>query len=154
MRLCKVCSNRVSKLWDKAHPERRKARGRAWRKKNPKYFVAWRKKNPEKAILLALRNNAKSREIAFDLTLSDMVFPKICPVLGIKFETRKGRLHALSVDRIKPHKGYTKGNIQFMSGLANSMKSCATPKQLVKFAEWVLKTYGPKRLPSRVSRRS
>ena len=136
-----MTKNERSALWDKEHPERRKARGKKWRENNPGYFSRWRKKNPEKAILCALRTNSKARGITFNLTLSDIMLPKICPVLGVKFEPEKGRLHALSVDRIEPNKGYTKGNIQFMSGLANSMKSCATPEQLVKFAKWVLKTY-------------
>ena len=115
MRLCKLCSNKVSDAWDKAHPERYKARGKAWRARNPEWVKIWGKRNPEKFVLLNLRNNAKSRGIAFSLTLSDIILPKVCPVFGTAFRPEKGRMHAISADRINPKKGYTRGCLLYTS---------------------------------------
>lgn len=66
-----------------------------------------------------------------------------CPALGIplKFGTgNKPCRNSPSIDKIVPSKGYVKGNIQVLSYKANSMKSDATPKQLVKFSIWGLKS--------------
>jgi hypothetical protein len=46
-----------------------------------------------------------------------------------------------SLDRIDNTKGYIKGNIMVISNKANTMKNNATPKELTKFARWILKIY-------------
>lgn len=68
------------------------------------------------------------------------IAPKKCPVFGIKLVTSKGGPTdwSPSIDRIVPSKGYVPGNIQVISMLANKMKQNATPKQLDRFADWVL----------------
>ncbi len=43
---------------------------------------------------------------------------------------------------IRSSKGYTKDNIQVISRLANQMKANADKEQMIKFAEWILKTFG------------
>jgi hypothetical protein len=44
-----------------------------------------------------------------------------------------------SLDKIDPEKGYVKGNVMWMSQLANAMKNNATKEELKQFANWVLK---------------
>lgn len=70
------------------------------------------------------------------------ISPKKCPVFNVPLSTSAGAARAFSpsTDRIIPEKGYTRGNIQVISMLANKMKQNATPKQLKQFARWVLET--------------
>lgn len=91
------------------------------------------------------KSNAKKKGIYFDLTIEDFVFPETCPFLGIKLTntTGEGRVKSnVSIDRIDPSKGYIKGNIQFISDLANRMKQNASKEELLKFAEGINKIYG------------
>jgi hypothetical protein len=66
----------------------------------------------------------------------------VCPVFNKKLinDPVGGRAHdwTPSVDRIEPHKGYVRDNLQIISNLANVMKNEATPDLLYKFALWVI----------------
>lgn len=115
MTLCKVCnSNRVKSL-------------------RPEWKMHQRAK---------MRCKDNGRE--FNLEVSDILIPDICPVLGIKLNMNSGKSGAYrnspSLDRIDNSKGYTKDNIQVISQLANAMKCHATNEELHKFASWVLNT--------------
>jgi hypothetical protein len=92
-----------------------------------------------------LKKRAKSRCAEFNLEPSDIDWVSICPVLGVELNyidgDKYGRRFSPSVDRIDPKKGYTKGNVMVMSNRANAMKSDASPKELLLFAEWIFKTY-------------
>ena len=90
------------------------------------------------------RNRAKAIGIPFDIELSDIVIPSVCPLLGIPITTLygQGRVQSnASLDRIDSTKGYIKGNVQVISDLANRMKQDATPEQLVAFAKGILQVY-------------
>ena len=113
-------------------------------------FKSWSDKyrvhKPEKQIIRSAKYRANKRGIAFDITDVDVEFPTHCPVFGIPLVMNLnsgpgGKQNSYSLDRIYPEKGYVKGNVQIISHLANSMKSAATPEQLVMFADWVYKTY-------------
>jgi hypothetical protein len=117
-----------------------------WVKDNPERVKAnqnrWLRKNPERRILWQVKSRARKFGIKFNLTLEDIVIPKVCPVFGTPF--RKGdKLRSTSVDRKNNRKGYVKGNVQIISGLANVMKNKATPAELLRFAEWINRCYGP-----------
>lgn len=62
----------------------------------------------------------------FDLQVSDIVIPDVCPILGIPLNMNSGKSGAYknspSLDRIDNNKGYIKDNIHVISQLANAMK--------------------------------
>lgn len=66
--------------------------------------------------------------VEFDLHLSDIVIPLVCPVLGIPLRVNHSVTgpNSPSVDRINPSGGYTKGNVTIISLKANTIKSNAT----------------------------
>ena len=80
----------------------------------------------------------------FNITLEDIVIPKLCPILGIalQFATHCPTEASPSLDEITVGGGYVRGNIQIISRKANTMKSNASPSELRRFANWVTKTYG------------
>ena len=71
----------------------------------------------------------------FNIELSDIKIPKICPLLQIpltKHSTRERHFDAPSLDRINSTKGYTKDNIWVISHRANQIKNDATIEELEK----------------------
>lgn len=99
-----------------------------------------RKECPQKCLYLAAKSRAKKKKLLFNLELSDIVIPEICPILKIPLTTHD-KVHgenSMSVDRIFPHLGYVKNNIQVISHKANRMKNSATLEELELFARWVL----------------
>jgi hypothetical protein len=124
---------------------------RTLRNKNTSYKSVKnaKRKKPMLYALRCIRNRATKKGLEFTLTIDDVITPEYCPVLGLKLEhtnTRGGSISSPSIDRVDNTKGYTPGNIQVISSLANQMKSSATPEQLIMFAEWVLATYKEKEL--------
>jgi len=89
---------------------------------------------------------AKKLNIPFDLTLEYLIsiFPDKCPVFNteLSWGHQKGKIlqTSPSLDKIDPEKGYTIGNVQWLSNMANGMKRDATPEQLHQFANWVKAT--------------
>ena len=111
-----------------------------------KYYAKYRVKYPERQLYRTARTRAKNRNIEFNIEYEDIVLPEFCPVLGIKLKVNSGfgaggKDDSYSLDRIDNTKGYIKENVQVISHKANSMKSTATADELIKFAEWVLRTY-------------
>lgn len=82
----------------------------------------------------------------FNLEVSDIEIPEVCPILQIPLETHSGksggRYNSPALDRIDNSEGYVKGNIQVISHRANQMKADASREELLQFANWVLKTFG------------
>jgi len=104
-------------------------------------------KSPEYKMRNRAQIRAKRKNLEFNLEVSDIVIPKTCPVMGIPmFHHPKcigGKHDSPSLDRIDNSKGYIKGNVQVISMIANRMKFDASPEELLKFADWVYKTYKP-----------
>lgn len=100
---------------------------------------------PEWKMRQRAKRRAFEKDMDFDLELSDIIIPDICPIMGININTNSGKSGAYknspSLDRIDNNKGYIKGNIQVVSQLANSMKGAASVEELQMFADWVNKTY-------------
>lgn len=98
------------------------------------------KNDPVERLFVRAKARSCSSGHKFNLTREDIIIPDKCPVLGTEFEYKTEQ--TMSVDRIDSSKGYVKGNVQVISWKANMMKNSATPEELLKFAEWVLRTYG------------
>jgi ribosomal protein S14 len=98
--------------------------------------------SPEWKMHQRAKQRCKETGRKFNIEVSDIVIPDVCPVLGIKLNMNSGKSGAYrnshSLDRIDNSKGYTKDNIQVISQLANAMKCHATNEELHKFANWVL----------------
>lgn len=111
------------------------------------YYRDYRNRNPERMLYRAAKDRSLKRGLEFNLDITDIVIPKVCPILGIDIVIqagngiRGGKPNSPSLDRIDNSRGYTKDNIQVISNLANSMKFTANPEQLKRFAEWINKTY-------------
>lgn len=78
------------------------------------------------------KRRAKDKGVDFNLDISDIVIPSVCPVLGIPLAAKRGCVDPASpsLDRIIPSKGYVKGNVQVISHRANSIKSNATIEEV------------------------
>jgi hypothetical protein len=90
-------------------------------------------KYPEKRMVRNARYRARQNNIPFNIEPSDLVIPKICPVLKIKIEIGanwENRWNSPSIDRIDNSKGYVKGNVEVISFRANALKRDATPSEL------------------------
>ena len=101
---------------------------------------AYQKQNPEKTLLSACKTRAKKGGLPFNLEVKDIIIPEKCPMLGIKLESGRGKSGLFdsspTVDRIIPEKGYTKGNVQVISGRANRIKTNATADELMAVAKY------------------
>lgn len=114
----------------------------------------YQEENREKVLLACCKQTATRKGLDFDLDVSDIVIPELCPIMGVPLTgiLGKGRQkYNASVDRIDSSKGYVKGNIQIISDLANRMKQNATTEELCLFAKGVLKLYEPGSIPTTVS---
>lgn len=100
---------------------------------------------PEWKMHQRAKQRCKETGKEFSIVVSDITIPNICPILGIELNMNSGKSGAYrnspSLDRIDNSKGYTKENIQVISQLANAMKCHATKEELLRFANWIYKTY-------------
>jgi len=98
--------------------------------------IAWRG-----AAIKSAKFRAKKYNLPFDLDISDVIVPEICPILGIKlvFGHSKGcQSSSPSLDRIVPSKGYVRGNVVVISFRANRLKcDCVDPVELRAVADFI-----------------
>ena len=85
-------------------------------------------------------NSSKRRKIPFNISIEDIVIPKICPIFGIniKLDNKHDDYESSpSLDRLIPELGYIKGNVEVISMRANMVKSCGTAEEHEKIADWI-----------------
>ena len=70
------------------------------------------------------------RGLDFNIDMSDLVVPELCPVLGIPMDKP-------SIDRVDNDKGYVKGNVAVISDRANRLKRDATLGEVQALARWM-----------------
>ena len=145
--VCKECKREQVRISN--NKKDYKAKHRKKYAENPAYNSMMKAKS---AIFRATHNNqvllsqAKIRStkfgLAFNIDISDIVIPDVCPILGIKLQrgTKGKAAESPSLDRVDNSKGYEKGNVRVISNLANTMKNNATKAQLFAFADNI-KTY-------------
>jgi len=110
------------------------------KKLNKEASARYRKNNPEAVMLRLAKQSAKKKGVPFDLALSDIVIPDICPALGIPLYKDGTRgANTPSLDRIVPAFGYVKGNVIVVSLLANRIKTDATTDQIFAVGEFYKK---------------
>ena len=86
--------------------------------------------------------NYDSHEDLFNYLKGIGGVPDKCPILNIKLEYGSGdKSTSPSLDRIDVTKGYVVGNIWFISNKANTMKSNASFKELIRFAKFIIKNF-------------
>jgi len=90
-----------------------------------------------------MKNKAEESKLDFNLNTQYLkdIFPidGKCPALKLTF--KKGidgisRDESPTIDRIDNKLGYTKGNVQWVSRLANYIMSSATPDQVIQVGEY------------------
>lgn len=88
----------------------------------------------------AAKTRAKAKDLPFNICAEDILLPIHCSYLGVEltYGRNKTSKTSPSLDKIIPHLGYVKGNIQVISVLANSMKSNATPEEIRMFSNRAL----------------
>mgnify|MGYP003680884614 FL=1 len=113
------------------------ARNRRYASKHPDKVKENGKRQREKfeqRVVTRIKSRCKAKGIPFDLDVTDVIPPEVCPVLGIKLvlhnQGRGYHSDSASVDRIDPTKGYTKGNVRVISARANLLKNDATSDEL------------------------
>jgi hypothetical protein len=89
------------------------------------------------------QRRAKKKNLPFTLIKGQIAIPEVCPILGISLNRYSECVQpdSFTVDEIIPGLGYVPGNVQVLSAKANTMKSSATPAELILFADWVYRTF-------------
>lgn len=142
---CKTCTIEKSRLERKTlkGKEKTKLGWEKWRMNNPEKAAINKKKKPkaENQIYNAAKSRAKTKGIAFNLELNDIIIPSVCPILGIPIV--RGNYKQMdtgpSLDRLFPEKGYVKGNVHVISRRANMIKNCGSAEEHYKIADWMKK---------------
>ncbi len=92
------------------------------------------------------RKRAVEKGVPFGIRASDLTWPEVCPILGLKLDYGKWDGATMdnrpSLDRIVPAKGYVRGNVQVISNRANTLKGNATPAELRKLADYMEMFHG------------
>lgn len=85
--------------------------------------------------------NAKRLGQTFTIEFSEIIFPDVCPILGIPidYESEGISENSPSFDQIIAGKGYVSGNVCVMSWRANRIKNDGTAEEHRKIAEWLTK---------------
>lgn len=99
------------------------------------YLKTQRRLRPAVALHSRARQRAARRGLPFNLSVSDVVVPPICPAIGVPIivgETRSP--YSPSLDRIRPALGYVRGNTRVISDKANRLKGALDVEGLIKRA--------------------
>ena len=148
--------------YQKEYREQNKEAMKEYYQKNREHLLAydrecykkWTTNMDHHRFFLARLNSYKQRskklnvDCSVDASYLEEIFPtdKKCPALGIPFKIgdEGGRLNSPSLDRIDNSKGYIKGNVVWVSMLANTIKTSATPEQIIRVGKFYKQLIGEK----------
>lgn len=91
------------------------------------------------------KKRAQAKQLPYDIDIGYLlsIFPEDgkCPALGIilVWGDADGRGNSPSLDRIVPELGYVRGNVRWLSQLANQIKSDATTAEICAVADFLRK---------------
>lgn len=143
--------NEQCRLWNKNNAEKISVQKKEYRSRpeikeyradyQRKYLAEIPLLSKMKRMLGIARRNAARDGKDFSITMDDVVWNEVCPVLGIKLNYGKpsnGRLSydTPSLDRTDSSKGYIPGNVVVMSWRANMLKADATHEEAIKLANY------------------
>lgn len=136
----------LARKYYRANPERYRERWRKQRASNLEKIrardrVRQRDRNisdPGRFLLRGAKKRARLKGLPFDLTLADVIVPKLCPVLGLTLAvgTRRSADTSPTLDRIIPSLGYVRGNVIVISNKANRIKNDASIEELRRVADF------------------
>ena len=91
----------------------------------------------EYIMFIEAKCRARDNNLPFDIEITDIEIPEICPLLGTPIELDHTKAHDNSptLDKLIPHLGYVKGNILVISNRANRIKNNATVDELMLLAD-------------------
>lgn len=131
----------------KRHQRRKAVDPFYWRKRDLEHAKSVRQlrkendpvKHKRLQMLSSARGRAKKLNIPFSISVDDVVFTPICPVLGIELDWLSSKCHEASpsLDRFIPSAGYVPGNVNVISHKANSIKRDASLEDLLAIVDWV-----------------
>lgn len=123
---------------------------REWRKKNRDKLLAKNREYQKNRLdtnlnyrlshlFSGVKSRAKKKNIEFDIELSEIKWPKTCPVLHIPIDytSRKHSDDSPSFDRVDNSKGYVKDNVQIISLRANQLKNNASLDELKSIVKYI-----------------
>jgi hypothetical protein len=151
----------AARRWRRSHPEAVREKKRRYRARHPDVVAAGQrradqrrkekglpsrraggsKRLPEEKMIERARHRAKKHSREFDLKVSDIVIPDVCPILGIPLfhATGVSSDNSPSLDRIDNDKGYVRGNVCVISNKANRLKRHLTLADLDRLREYILR---------------
>lgn len=87
------------------------------------------------------RARAKEKGLDFDLTTEYIksIWTGTCPVFNTELDinSKRGEVGHAQLDKINPSKGYTQGNVVWLSERANRIKDDATLEDLERITSWL-----------------
>lgn len=84
-------------------------------------------------VVRTIKAKAKRDNLNFDLEVSKLKVPEVCPVLGVPLDWgAEDRDTTPSIDRLIPDLGYVLSNVRIVSHRANRLKQDATVEELEK----------------------
>lgn len=145
--VCLGCQRKYENEYNKKNRDKVNARNRRYREnrlpdkikdQREKHKTYMRETYRERSMLINAKKSAKKRGLDFNIDVSDVSIPDLCPLLGIKIVSggaMNNRDTSPSLDRKIPGKGYIKGNVGVISYRANRIKNDATKEEIKKIAE-------------------
>ncbi len=123
--------------------EKMREHHRKWAKKNPrtKYYKDYdSSRDTAYRMYRGARQRARDQNIPFEITREDILVPEQCPICNVFMSHAPnggGNSISYTLDKVKPHLGYVKGNISVICKLCNSTKGSGDAELHRKIADYI-----------------